>query len=168
MLASKNLYTDGAEVLWEFARQADDDDPDTAFARGLIVPRSRQYVFKGVVEHYLRQASFSEDKYTSLIRLPQYQHTNVVLDPRRGFGQPIFGDSAVRVSDATAPLRAGESFDAVAEDYGVSVSHSDLVPRHWSSMKSYCSQGPGAGASLPFRIASSNPNEPHISLSVAD
>lgn len=121
-LASKNLYTDGAEVLWEFARQSDEDDPDAAFARGLIVPRSGQYVFKEIVEHYLRQISFSEDNYTSLIRLPQYQHANVVLDPRRGFGQPVFGNSGVRVVDAIGPLRAGESFDAVAEDYGVSVS----------------------------------------------
>ena len=121
-LASKNLYTDGAEVLWEFARQADEDDPDAAFARGLIVPRSGQYVFKEIVEHYLRQISFSEDNYANLIRLPQYQHANVVLDPRRGFGQPVFGNSGVRVVDAIGPLRAGESFDAVAEDYGVSVS----------------------------------------------
>lgn len=121
-LASKNLYTDGAEVLWQFARQTDEDDPDAAFARGLIVPRSGQYVFKEIVEHYLRQISFSDDNYATLIRLPQYRLANVVLDPRRGFGQPIFGNSGVRVVDAIGPLRAGESFDAVAEDYGVSVS----------------------------------------------
>lgn len=121
-LASRNLYTDGAEVLWEFAQQTDENDPDAAFARGLIVPRSGQYVFKEIVEHYLRQISFSEDNYAALIRLPQYQHANVVLDRKRGYGQPVFGNSGIRVADAIGPLRAGESFEAVAEDYGVPVS----------------------------------------------
>lgn len=120
-LASKNLFTDGAEVLWEFARQSGEDDPDGAVALGLIVPRSGQYVFKDIVEHYLRQISFSDDNYANVIRLPQYQHANVVLDPKRGYGQPVFGNSGTRVSDALGPLRAGESFETVAADFGVPV-----------------------------------------------
>jgi uncharacterized protein (DUF433 family) len=121
-LASKDLYTDGAEVLFDFAQQSGEDSPDGGLVKNLIVPRSGQYVFKDIVEHYLRQISFEDDKYATLIRLPQYQHANVVLDPRRSYGQPVFGNSGVRVSDATGPLRAGESFDAVAADYGVPVS----------------------------------------------
>lgn len=121
-LASKDLYTDGAEVLWDFAQRSGEDSPDGEFVKSLIVPRSGQYVFKEIVQHYLLQISFSEDNYASLIRLPQYQHANVVLDPRRGHGQPVFGNSGIRVSDAIGPLRAGESFEAVSEDYGVPVS----------------------------------------------
>lgn len=120
-LASKDLYTDGAEVLWDFARQSGEDSPDGEFVKSLIVPRSGQYVFKEIVQHYLKQISFSDDKYANLIRLPQYEHANVVLDPRRSHGQPVFGNSGVRVSDALGPLRAGESFDAVSKDYGVPV-----------------------------------------------
>lgn len=111
-LPSQDLYTDSAEVLWDFTQRSGEDSPDGEFVRGLIVPRSSQYVLKKIVQHYLQQISYSDDKYANLIRLPQYQHANVVLDPGRGYGQPVFGNSGVSVSDAIGPLRAGESFEA--------------------------------------------------------
>jgi uncharacterized protein (DUF433 family) len=116
-LASKDLYTDGAEVLWHFAQQSGEGDE---VVKHLIVPRSGQYVFKDIVEHYLKQIRFGEDKYANTIRLTQYGTADVVLDPYRGYGQPIFDSSGARVSDALGPLREGETFKAVAEDYGVS------------------------------------------------
>ncbi|WP_102144567.1 Rv2018 family toxin-antitoxin system antitoxin [Mycobacterium hubeiense] len=119
-LASQDLYTDGAEVLWDFAQQAGEGSPDDQVVKHLIVPRSGQYVFKDIVQHYLKQISFDRDKYARMIRLPQYGAANVVLDPYRGYGQPVFDASGARVADALGPLRAGESFKAVAEDYGIS------------------------------------------------
>lgn len=119
-LASKDLYTDGAEVLWDFAQHAAVGSPDIQVVKQLIVPRSGQYVFKEIVQHYLRQISFDKDKFANMIRLPQYGDAHVVLDPRRGFGQPVFNGSGARVADALGPLRAGETFKAVARDYGVS------------------------------------------------
>ena len=119
-LASKDLYTDGAKVLWNFAQQSGGGSPDDEVVKHLIVPRSGQYLFKDIVEHYLRQISFDEDKYAKTIRLPQYGTADVVLDPYRGYGQPVFNGSGTRVADALGPLRAGETFKAVAEDYGVS------------------------------------------------
>jgi uncharacterized protein (DUF433 family) len=119
-LASKDLYTDGAEVLWHFAQQAGEGSPDDQVVKGLIIPRSGQYVFKDIVQHYLKQISFGHDKFAEMIRLPQYGDANVVLDPYRGYGQPIFSKSGAKVADALGPLRAGESFESVAQDYGVS------------------------------------------------
>jgi uncharacterized protein (DUF433 family) len=116
-LASKDLYTEGAEVLWHFAQNSGEGDE---VVKHQIVPRSGQYVFKDIVEHYLKQIRFGEDKYANIIRLAQYGTANVVLDPYRGYGQPIFDKNGARVSDALGPLRAGETFEAVAEDYGVS------------------------------------------------
>ena len=78
-LASKDLYTDGAEVLWDSAQETGQDSPEGEAVRNLIVPRLGQYVFKDIVQHYPQQISFDEDKYASSIRLPQYQHANVVL-----------------------------------------------------------------------------------------
>jgi uncharacterized protein (DUF433 family) len=119
-LASKDLYTDGAEVLWHFAQQAGEGSPDDQVVKGLIVPRSGQYVFKEIVEHYLKQITFGADKFADTIRLPQYGDANVVLDPHRGYGQPVFNKSGAKVVDALGPLRAGETFESVAADYGVS------------------------------------------------
>jgi uncharacterized protein (DUF433 family) len=121
-LASRDLYTDGAEVLWAFAQRSGRGSSDEDVVNHLIVPRSGQYVFKDIVQHYLKQISFADDRYANMIRLPQYGDADVVLDPTRGFGQPVFDRSGARVADALGPLRAGETFEAVAEDYGVTVS----------------------------------------------
>jgi uncharacterized protein (DUF433 family) len=119
---SIDLYTDGAEVLWDFAQHSGKGSPDDRVVKHLIVPRSGQYVFKDIVQHYLKQISFDDDKFARTIRLPQFGDANVVLDPYRGYGQPVFDGSGARVADALGPLRAGETFEAVAADYGVSVS----------------------------------------------
>jgi uncharacterized protein (DUF433 family) len=122
-LASRDLYTDGAEVLWDFAQRSGEGSPDDRVVKHLIVPRSGQYVFKDIVQHYLQQIRFDENKYARIIRLPQFGDANVVLDPYRGYGQPVFDVSGARAADALGPLRAGETFEAVATDYGVSVSN---------------------------------------------
>ena len=118
-LASEDLFTDGAEVLWRFAQESGEGSPDDQVVKGLVVPRSGQYVFKEIVEHYLKQITFDDDKFAATIRLPQYGEANVVLDPQRGYGQPVFDRSGVRVSDVLGPLQAGATFHEVAEDYGV-------------------------------------------------
>ncbi len=120
-LASRDLYTDGAEVLWDFAQHSGKGSRDDWVVKHLIVPRSGQHVFKDIVEHHLRQISFDDDKFARTIRLPQFGDANVVLDTYRGYGQPVFDGSGARVADALVPLRAGETFEAVAA-VGVSVS----------------------------------------------
>jgi uncharacterized protein (DUF433 family) len=121
-LASEDLFTDGAEVLWRFAQESGEGSPDDQVVKGLIIPRSGQYVFKDIVEHYLKQIRFGDDKFAAAIRLPQYGEADVVLDPWRGYGQPVFDRSGVRVADVLGPLQAGATFEAVADDYGVTES----------------------------------------------
>jgi uncharacterized protein (DUF433 family) len=117
-LASKRLYTDGAEVLFDYAENGDDPDAAKA-ARELVVVRNGQRVFSDVVEAYLRRIEFGKDGYAKLIHLPAYEAADVVVDPTRGFGQPIFAKGGGRLEDAIALFRAGESLDTVAEEYGV-------------------------------------------------
>jgi hypothetical protein len=52
-LASRRLFTDGAELLFDYAEQS--ATPDTHLARQLVVIRSGQHVFADLVQHYLKR-----------------------------------------------------------------------------------------------------------------
>jgi uncharacterized protein (DUF433 family) len=117
-LASKRLFTDGAEVLFDYSKNGDDPDAAQA-ARGLVVVRNGQQVFNEVIDASLRRIEFGPDGYAHLIHLPAYQVADVIGDPDRGFGQPIFARGGARLEDVTSLFRAGESLDRVAEEYGV-------------------------------------------------
>jgi uncharacterized protein (DUF433 family) len=117
-LASRRLYTDGAEVLFDYAEGADDPGLVRA-AQELVVVRNGQRVFNEVVAAYLQRLTFDDDGYVRLIRLPAYEIAELVVDPARGFGQPIFARGGARLEDALALFRAGEPLDVVADEYGM-------------------------------------------------
>jgi uncharacterized protein (DUF433 family) len=117
-LASKRLFTDGAEVLFDYAETSDDAVAAQA-ARDLVVVRSGQRVFNDVIEGYLQRLEFSDDGYVRLIRLPAYEVAELVVDPARGFGQPVFARGGARLEDALAMFRAGERLEVVADEYGM-------------------------------------------------
>lgn len=87
----------------------------------LLVPRSGQYVFNEVVAHYLQRIAFS-DGYARLIRLESYGEAEVVLDLDRGYGHPIFAKAGVSVDNVLGAIRAGDSLEETAEDYGLPVA----------------------------------------------
>lgn len=117
-LASDRLFTDGAEVLWNLGGQAPQGTPEQISAMKLLVPRSGQYVFNEVVQAYLHRIAFA-DGYARLIRLQEYGDADVVLDPTRGYGRPIFDRAGVTVDNVFGALRAGDSIEDTAEDYGI-------------------------------------------------
>lgn len=121
-LASKRLYTDGAEVLFDYAETSEDLRAARA-ARELVVVRNDQHVFNEVVQDYLRRLEFDDDGYARLIQLPAYEVAEVLVDPARGFGQPIFARGGVRLEDALALFRSGEPLDVVAVEYGIPREH---------------------------------------------
>lgn len=59
VLASQSLYTDGAEVLYDFA-ESQGDTPEARSARDLVVVRNSQRVFNEV-DSYLRRVDFASD-----------------------------------------------------------------------------------------------------------
>lgn len=118
VLASRSLYTDGAEVLYDFAERAG-DTPQARSARDLVVVRHGQRVFNDVVDSYLRRVEFAGDGWAERIHLRKYGSADVVVDPRRSFGIPIFARGAVRVETVIAAFKAGTDLDALTVEYGV-------------------------------------------------
>jgi uncharacterized protein (DUF433 family) len=118
-LASRRLYTDGAEVLYDYARHAG-DTPEGESARELVVVRNNQRVFAEVVDLYLQRIDFAADGYAQLIRLPQYRLADVTVDPDHSFGRPRFAVGGAAVDDVIDLFRAGEPVDVVAEEFGLS------------------------------------------------
>lgn len=123
-LANRRVMTDGAEILYDYGR-----DHDASIAKDLVVVRSQQIVFREVVESYLRCITWAEDEYSTALRLPSYGEAQVIVDPDRSFGQPIFGDVGVRLEDVLDLFFAGESIDVVAEEYGVHRSQVEAAVR---------------------------------------
>lgn len=118
-LASKKLYTDGAELLYDFGERHR-DSTDGQVALELVVVRSGQKVFESVIEEYLKRVVYDpHDGYARLIRVPVYQKAEVVVDPQRAFGAPIFERGAGRVDDLLQRFWAGEALGELAKDYGV-------------------------------------------------
>ena len=109
-LASRRLYTDGAEVLYDYATSGHDEGVAEA-VRDLVVVRNGQRVFNEVVAAYLKRLEFAADDYASMIRLPAYGVAELIVEPSRGFGQPIFARGGARLDDALALFRAGEPLE---------------------------------------------------------
>jgi uncharacterized protein (DUF433 family) len=118
-LATKRLYTDGAEVLYDYAQHVG-DTPAGESAMELVVVRNNQRVFTEVVALYLRRVDFGPDGYAQLIRLPQYKVAEVTVDPNHVFGRPRFTHGGVGVEDVIDLFQAGEPVDSVAEEFGLS------------------------------------------------
>lgn len=127
-LASQRLYTDGAELMFDFAEERPDSE-EGLLVRQLVVVRSGQRVFTEVVEAYLRRIEYGDDGYASLIHVPAYERAEVVADPTRAFGAPIFERGGARVDDVLQRFWVGESLDELSEEFGVPADQLEDVVR---------------------------------------
>ena len=126
-LASQRLYTDGAELLFDFAERHPGDEGESA--NDLVVVRNGQRVFKEVIVDYLQQIVYGADGYASLIRVPLYEKASVIVDPSRSFGAPIFERGAVRIDDVLHRFWAGESMQDLADDFRIPLKDLEDVVR---------------------------------------
>ena len=125
-LASRRLYTDGAELLFDYGETGTERDD---LVSHLVVVRSGQRVFVDLVDDYLRRIDYGPDGYASLIHVPAYSHAQVVADPTRSFGAPIFERGGTRVEDVLQRFWAGESLDELVRDFGVPADQLEDVLR---------------------------------------
>jgi uncharacterized protein (DUF433 family) len=127
-LASRKLYTDGAELLFDYG-ESRRDTPEGRSVLNLVVVRSGQRVFTEVIEEYLRRIDYAKDGYPRLIHVPAYEHAEVVVDPRRAFGAPVFERGGARVEDVLGRFWAGESLDELSDEFGVPADQLEDVVR---------------------------------------
>lgn len=112
-LASDRLYNDGAQVLYDYAREQGDKQ-----LRLLTVVVSGQRVFYEVIERYLTRITYAGGWAARLV-LPITDEAILEVDPVRAFGQPLFVHGGARLTDVRNRIDAGEDESAVARDYGV-------------------------------------------------
>lgn len=118
-LASQRLYTDGAEILYDYSQHAADTAAGES-ARELVVVRNNQRVFSEVVDQYLRRVDFAPDGYAQVIHLPQYRVAEVTIDADHAFGRPRFSRGGAGLQDVIDLFLAGEPVAAVAAEFGLS------------------------------------------------
>jgi uncharacterized protein (DUF433 family) len=123
-LASKGLYSDGAEVLYDYAAKHDVEEIGE-----LVVVRNQQKVFVEIVRDYLRRISYASDGWAEELQLPGFGKAHVVVTLRRGFGRPILDRVRVRVEDVQDRWNAGDGVAEIAEDFGLTVAEVEDVIR---------------------------------------
>lgn len=127
-LASRKLYTDGAELLYDYGEHHTNSD-DARLVHNLVVVRNGQRVFVELIEAYLNRIEYATDGYAALIHLPAYQHAQVVADPTRAFGSPIFERGGVKVDDVLERFWAGDPLDELSAEFGVPADQLEDVLR---------------------------------------
>lgn len=112
-LASRQLYSDGAEVLYDYARSADDKQLGL-----LTIVQSGQRVFHDVISQYLKRISF-QDSWASELILPVTERPLLRVVAEIESGDPLFVHGGAPLSAVRARVVAGEPVESIARDYGV-------------------------------------------------
>lgn len=123
-LASRRLYTDGAEVLYDFATGEGDED-----LLEVVVVRTSQRQFSEAVREYLERIEYGSDGWASSVQLPAYGRARVVVDPAVAFGVPLVVHGGARVEDLVGRFQAGDGVAEIADDFGVSPEEVEDVIR---------------------------------------
>jgi transposase-like protein len=113
-LASRRLYSDGAEVLYDYARSADDKQLGL-----LTVVVNGQRVFHDVITDYLQRIDFDDDPWAQALIVPATERRLLRVRAEVADGEPLFIEGGAPLSAVRSRWQAGEPISAVARDYGV-------------------------------------------------
>lgn len=127
-LASRQLYSDGAEVLYDYAKGADDKQLGL-----LTIVSSGQRVFHDVISQYLDRITF-DGTWASELILPVTERALLRTVPTIESGDPIFINGGAPLSAVRSRLLAGEPLDSLARDYEIpSADIEEVVDALWST-----------------------------------
>jgi uncharacterized protein (DUF433 family) len=121
VLAAKEFATDGIDVLWDFSR--------TDSGRELIAGDTDQGVIREIVQDRMSYITWDDSGYPVELELRHWLPSKVKVDPHRAFGQPTFEGSRVRIVDVAGMMKAGESAETVAEEFGISLTDARTAAR---------------------------------------
>jgi len=113
-LASRQLYSDGANVLFDDAKAEDD-----AQLGLLTVVRTGQRVFHDVIKDYLDRIDFDGENWPTSLLLPVTDRKLLRVRPSVAGGDPIFIHGGAPLSAVHARARAGEPIASIAADFEV-------------------------------------------------
>jgi uncharacterized protein (DUF433 family) len=105
---SNRIATDGKRIL---LRQAEEDSDEA-----LIDLVTNQREFSRIVQSFLKELEFSGK---DIIWWPLGKERQIVLDPKRNFGQPIVARSGVPAQTIARSVKANSSEEMVANWYEV-------------------------------------------------
>lgn len=114
-LASRRLYSDGAQVLFDYAAQSDDGQ-----LRLLTVVEDGQRVFHEVIQDYLTRIRFG-DEWASELIVPVTAHPILRVRPEIAGGDPLFMQGGAPLSAVLSRYQAGEPAKSLANDYGIPI-----------------------------------------------
>jgi uncharacterized protein (DUF433 family) len=123
-LASESLYTDGAEVLFDYASKHGERE-----VMELVVVRTQQRQFSEIVKGYLKRIRYGGDGWADSVRLPTYENANVIVDPKVAFGLPLVIQGGARVEDLVDRFQAGDSVADISADFSVPADQVEDVIR---------------------------------------
>lgn len=124
-LASRLLFSDGANVLYDYARREGD------LQLGLLTlteVQTGQRVFHEVIQQYLTRITFGDQWATELI-VPVTQRPLLRIRPAIADGDPLLVNGGAPLSAVRSRAEAGEPIASIAEDYGVPVADIDEALR---------------------------------------
>lgn len=124
-LLTQRLATDGAALLRGLPSRDEDqhrsDDGQHGDATNWERVVDGQAMLPQVVDDHVHYFEWDHDGYPQRLTLRSYARrgADVVLDPRFGYGQPVFAATKARVSDVVRQFAAGEPHAEIAADYGL-------------------------------------------------
>jgi uncharacterized protein (DUF433 family) len=123
-LASQRLFTDGAEVLFDYAEQRDEKD-----LLDLVVVRTGQHQFSDLVRDYLQRIAYGTDGWASEVQLPSYTQAHVIVNPEVAFGLPFVTGAGARIEDLVDRFLAGDTLGDIAADFEIPAAEVEDVIR---------------------------------------
>jgi uncharacterized protein (DUF433 family) len=107
-LASRLVWTDGAEILWGIA------------GHDLEVARTNQKQFSEAVRNQLQLISYGNDGFAEYLTLPKYGSVPVTVDPFVAGGLPLIRSGiGIRVEDVAHRVQAGDPPEEVARSFRI-------------------------------------------------